>query len=252
MAVNVVGTAEILVVADTTPFKEGLKADTDSAFAGVSTEADKAGQDAGQALSGGFGKGAHDLEDEAKKKGDAAGKGFSERLSAHLSKLGTTLSNSGIPGLSSLGKGLSKAGDEAGGKAKGLNDQLSKLGGAALLGTGVAFAAVGYEAVKAASGFQQATTAIQNTEGISTKASKAIGDAFLGTAGKTVFSASDMATAFSTVSGQLRVTQGRALTTAETMQVMTSASDLAESKQIDLGTATSARSSTTGSAGAPR
>ena len=214
---SVIGTAEIIVTANTAGFSEELKAGTAAGFA----EQDLAMR--------GLGKRAKDAE------------AHTSKLSGALSKMGNTLSNTGIPGVSQFGKGLSKAGEQTKGlegHAGGLNKQLSMLGGAALLGVGAAAVGIGALSVHFADAYQQATTSIANTEGISVKAANNIGSAFLGTAGQSKFSATEMASAFADVSGQLKTTQGSALTVAQSMTFMNAASDLAEAKQIDLATAT--------------
>jgi hypothetical protein len=103
----------------------------------------------------------------------------------------------------------------------------------------VAVLAAGAAAVDLVMKMQSADTAIATSGGISVKAATAIGNAFLSTAGTTEFSGQKMAEAYATVAGQLRSTEGHALSTKDAMLVMSAAGDLATAKQIDLGTATS-------------
>lgn len=221
---------------------ESMKAESSTAFSGLATDAEAAGSDAGLGLRKGVEDGSKGLEDDLAHKGEEGGSRFSKGLSGGLSKLGNMLSNTGLPGIKGFGEGLAKAGEQAEGlegKSSGLTQQLSKLGGAALVGVGVAAAGVAVEGIHLADSMQQATTAIATSAGISVSAAQSIGNAFLGTAGQSEFSGIEIAKAFSGVAGQLKSTEGRALSTAQAMQVMNAASDLATAKQIDLGTATS-------------
>jgi len=107
----------------------------------------------------------------------------------------------------------------------------------ATIGIGVGFGAVG---VKMAVDFQGSMTKVQNSSGMGQQQIKQLGDAFLGTAFKSEFSAQELATAFAGVAGQLTLLNGHVLTTKQTMDVMRSASDLAVAKNIDLASSTQA------------
>ena len=107
----------------------------------------------------------------------------------------------------------------------------------ATIGIGVGFGAVG---VKMAMDFQGSMTKVQNSSGMGQQQIKQLGDAFLGTAFNSEFSAQELATAFAGVAGQLTLLNGHVLTTKQTMDVMSSASDLAVAKNIDLASSTQA------------
>lgn len=82
--------------------------------------------------------------------------------------------------------------------------------------------------------YQAATVQMQNTAGITSEAAKAIGDAFLTTAGKSTFSAEKMMVAFGAVAGQLGAIKGSALTAAESLGFMQAATELADATGNDL------------------
>jgi phage-related minor tail protein len=102
-----------------------------------------------------------------------------------------------------------------------------------------AIGAIAAESIHMAMEMQTADAAIAVAGGTSVKAATAIGNAFLGTAGKTEFSGKEMAESYATVAGQLRSTEGHALDASSALSVMNATSDLATAKQISLGTATS-------------
>lgn len=124
--------------------------------------------------------------------------------------------------------------DEAAEKTGAFGDVASK----ALLGVGAAVAAVGGFSVDMALKFQDSTTQLANNAGISVTAAQAIGNAFLNTAGKSTFSANEMVQAYSSIAGQLGVTEGHALTATQAMTVMQAATDLADATGQSLATTT--------------
>ena len=63
--------------------------------------------------------------------------------------------------------------------------------------------------------------------------------AFDSTAFKSEYSGIAQATAFATVAGQLKATEGQALSTKQSLDFMNVSTELATAKGIDLGTATS-------------
>lgn len=117
-------------------------------------------------------------------------------------------------------------------------EKLASVGGVATLAIGAGVAAVAVASVDLASKFQSTTTSIAANAGISNTAAKSIGDAFLNTAGTTMFSGQQMATAYATVAGQLGETQGKALSSSQALGVMKAAMDLAEGSGSDLGAST--------------
>ena len=115
----------------------------------------------------------------------------------------------------------------------------------ALLGVGVAGASVAIgvgliskKSIEAAADYQDAVSQMAATGGMSVAAAQKIGDAFLNTAGTTVFSAKQQIEALGPVSGQLELVLGHTVTVADATKVMAAAMNLAEASGIDLGAAT--------------
>lgn len=119
-----------------------------------------------------------------------------------------------------------------------------ELAGIATAGkySALGLAAVGVASVKLASDYQGATTRIAANAQISVDAAKKITDAFLGTAGSTIYSAQQIATAYGQVAGQMGVTEGHALSASQALRFMKTSMDLAEGSGTDLSSATSALS----------
>lgn len=90
--------------------------------------------------------------------------------------------------------------------------------------------------------YQDATNKMAANAGITIAAAKQIGDAFLTTGGQTTFSAQQMMEAFGPVAGQLALTAGHALSTAESMTFMAAAMNLAEATSQPLGATVAALS----------
>jgi TP901 family phage tail tape measure protein len=206
----IVGEAEVIIRANTAGLDAELGA-TDLGAGGLTSKAATAGEDAGLALTGGVKKETGKLGADVAKDGEDAGGMFAGALSKPLSSAKSMLSGLGVPEAVLTGWGAA----------------------------GVAVAAIGAASIDAAMKMQTADATISTSEGITVKAATNVGDAMLGTSGKSEYSGQQMAVAFGAVAGQLKATQGSALTTAQSMQVMNAASDLATAKQIDLGTATS-------------
>jgi hypothetical protein len=156
-----------------------------------------------------------------------------------FSKLGNTMANFGLP--------FSKNVTEMGSKFDGLETKGQKFS-SAMGAAGGAIAAVGAaavvgiaaEGIHLAMNFQQTEAGIAAAAGISTKAADKIGSAFLHTAGTTIYSGQEIATAFQGVAGELGTTQGKALSAAQAMTVMHAAMDLAEGSGQSLSSSTSA------------
>ena len=106
---------------------------------------------------------------------------------------------------------------------------------AAFAGT-IAFAAIAYESVKSAMGFQSAAATIAGNAGTTVTAANNVAQAFLNT-GK-AFSGTQMAQAFAPVAGQMKLLEGHALSAAEALRVMSAASDLAMATGGKLGNQT--------------
>ena len=165
----------------------------------------------------------------------------SSRMGSAFQGIGNSLESLGVPFAGSIGKFGEKL-DEADTHGKSFFQTLSGVGGAAMLGIGAAAVAAGAEGVKLAEGFDTATGQIASSAGISEKAAKDIGTAFLNTAGTTTFSGTQIAQAYAGVAGQLGTTEGHALDAHEALDVMTASMNLAEATGTSLGTSTGALS----------
>lgn len=260
------GVAEVLIRPNTTGFAEEATAEVDAGLAGVKTKAAKAGEESGAGLRSGVKKGASgleddlatigsnsgtrlrsgvtkesgklakDLEDDGKKAGDGLTKG----VSAGLSKLGSVLSATGIPGVAGLTAGMAKAGAETertSGKAAGFIGVLDRVGGIAAKGAAVGLVATAGAALDLGSKMQTAEVSIANAAGTSVSAADKIGKAFQNTDLAGEFSGEKMATAYASVAGQLKATEGKAQTTGQAVKFMAGATDLARAGQIELGAA---------------
>lgn len=110
----------------------------------------------------------------------------------------------------------------------------------AVAGLAIAGAAgfIADQSIEAAQQFQTSTAAIAASANISTGAADQIGKAFLSTAGQTTFSAQEMTSAYATVAGQLGMTEGHALSSADALTVMHSAMDLSEASGESLASST--------------
>ena len=197
----IVGEAEVLIVANTTGLEAqlaGLGAVGEEAGgslrSGVTKETDKLGSDLGDAgllagsnLKGGLTKGTEGIAKDATKAVETETTKMQQLLKASGDKAKSTLSSFGVP--QSLLTGY----------------------GAAALGIG----AIGAVSIKLASDMQSADASIATSAGESVKAATSIGDAFLATAGQSEFSGIKQAQAFAQVAGQLKATEGQALSTAE-------------------------------------
>jgi TP901 family phage tail tape measure protein len=207
----VVGEAEVVIRANTKGLEAEMTAGSDPAFSSLGNKAKTAGEDAGTALTTGLSSTSKNI-----------GKDTTAAVEKETSKIKGLYQDMGSKAKSSL---------------SGLGVPASLLNGPAI--AGVAFAAVAAGSVDLAVKMQSATASIATTEGISVKAAANIGDAFLSTAGKSEYSGQQLATAFAGVAGQLKATQGSALSTAQSMTFMTSATDLAKASGSDLTSTTS-------------
>lgn len=167
------------------------------------TEVRELGQGSGQGSLGALGK-------DGERAGEQVGAGLEKGAKSKLSGFKSALGSFGVP------EGLLSP------KALGIG---------ALVGVGAAAVDLGMKA-------QSASAMIATSAGITTKAAQSITSAMLDTAGASEFSGIEQAKAFASVAGQLKATEGQALSTKDAMLVMANASDLASAKQIDLGTAT--------------
>jgi len=175
--------------------------------------------------------------------GDSMGKA-AEKGGGAFSKLGQTLQNlTGIP----VGDAFNKMGDGISGadtKGKSLGGTMASLGGGILGGVVLAGVALAGVAVDMGMKFQATTASIQANGDISAKAAKQIGDAFLGTAGTTIYSANEMGQAYAGVVAQLGEVNGKALNAKQALDFMKVSTDLAEASGQSLAATTSIVAST--------
>jgi NlpC/P60 family len=194
-----------------------------------------------ESAGGRMGKATKDVADEGSKLGGAFDKGTTVAGGA-LSKLGNLAAGLGLPfsqSFTKIGDGFTHA-EAEGGKFSQVMESLGKVVAVA----GVAgFAVAAGESINLANKYQAATTSLAATAGISNKAATAIGTTFLDTAGKSIYSAKTIMTAYAPVSAQLAQISGHALNSAQAMKVMAAAQDLAEGSGTDLGAATGALAS---------
>jgi phage-related protein len=128
------------------------------------------------------------------------------------------------------------AAEDAGGAAEGMG---AGIGKASLIAT-AALAGVAAVSLDMATKFQSSVTQLAASADIPVSKAQAIGNAFLDTAGTSIFSAQTMIAAYAPVAAQLAVVQGHALTVAQASTVMASAANLAEASNTSLSSATSA------------
>ena len=87
--------------------------------------------------------------------------------------------------------------------------------------------------------FQHSVDQLAGSADISVSKAKAIGDAFLDTGGKTIFSGAEMMTAYQGVAGQLGAMQGHALSSKQALDFMAASAAGAEATGESLGSVTS-------------
>src|ERR1039458_9964607 len=116
---------------------------------------------------------------------------------------------------------------------------------------GAAVVAVGALAVDLGMKYQSATASLAANADISSAAATRIGNAFLGQAFTTTFSAQQTMTAYAAVAGQMGLVAGKALDQAQALKFMTAAQDLAEASGTSLASATSDLSKTMQAFGIP-
>jgi TP901 family phage tail tape measure protein len=231
--VNLIGSASILVTADGSTFNESLKSKTDPALGNLEKDAGASGLTAGENLAGGVSTGTKNVASDLEKTGKDAGGKFSGALSGALSML-----SGGLINTNSLTDKVGSSMESAGGKAEGFAGKLSNLGGKVALGATVGFLAVSAVSVKLGLDYETTMAKIAANSNIPIQAAKKIGDAFLSTAGTTIYSAQTIAVAFSTVGGQLGLIEGHALTSTQALGFMKVSMDLAEASGVSLGSAT--------------
>ncbi|HEY3924349.1 MAG TPA: phage tail tape measure protein, partial [Acidothermaceae bacterium] len=186
---------------------------------------------------------------EASVAADAASKEMSGAFEVSGEKTGGAFKKlsslfAGIPVLGASFAKMGEAVDGADTKSGKFFTNLANVGKIATVAGVAGLAAAGAESIHLAEKYQTATATLQGSANISAGAAKQIGDAFLGTGFKTIFSAQQQMQAFSGVAAQLGTIQGKALDAAQAQQFMAAAGDLAEGSSTDLGTTTAALAAT--------
>ncbi|MHB1472410.1 MAG: phage tail tape measure protein [Dermatophilaceae bacterium] len=115
---------------------------------------------------------------------------------------------------------------------------LAKYGKIAAVGVAALAVGIGAMSVKLGVEFQESQASLQAHAGLTAAAAAKIGNAFLATGFHTTFSAQQMITALAPVSGEMENLTGHTLTTAESMRLMSAASDLAEASGSSLADST--------------
>lgn len=115
---------------------------------------------------------------------------------------------------------------------------LNKVGPAAAV-TAAAVFGIGYESAKAAATYNASVVKIANSGNISEKSANKIGNAFLTMSENTIYSAGDIADAYSQVAGQLGNVDGHALTAKQSVAFMNVAIEAAAASGQSLGSVTS-------------
>jgi len=115
---------------------------------------------------------------------------------------------------------------------------LANAGKIAAVGVAVAGLAIAGASTKLAVDYQSSMATVQGAAQLTAPQVKAVGDAFLGTAGKSTFSAQEMATALGPVAGVVNRLSGGTLTAASSLQLMRGATDLAEASGLSLTSTT--------------
>lgn len=136
--------------------------------------------------------------------------------------------------VSEVKKGTAEAEKAAKESAATMSDLQKKI----VLGATAAGVAVVALSVKMASAFESSTVSLAHNAGVTAQAAANVGKAMLDTAGHSTFSAQSMMAAWSPVAGQFTALNGVALTTTQTMQVMSAATDLAEASGGNLASTT--------------
>lgn len=156
-----------------------------------------------------------------------------------LTQLGEKLGSWGVPfsgSITNVGKKFDDA-DSSAGKFGALMPMIGVAVGAAVIGIGAA-------SLDMADKFDKATNQLAANAGISQAAAKGIGDAFLNTAGTSIFTGTTITKEYAGVAAQLDATQGKALTSGQAMTVMRAAMDGATATGESLGSVTSALANT--------
>lgn len=117
--------------------------------------------------------------------------------------------------------------------------KLQTVGKAALVGIAAGAVIAGGASVKLAMDYQSSMATVQGSAQLTDAQVKSVGDTFLDTAGRTTFSAQQMATSFGPVAGVVKQLSGGTLTVGSSMQFMQAAMDASEASGNSLSSTTS-------------
>jgi phage-related protein len=146
-----------------------------------------------------------------------------------------------------VGESFTKMGEnlaEAESSGQKMSSVMSDIGKISVVSGAAVAVGLGAETIHLASEQQSAATSLAASAQISVKAATDIGNAFQDTGFKSVYTGTQMTTAYTAVAAQLATVQGKALSTAQAQQVMAAASDLAEGSGESLESTTSALAAT--------
>ncbi len=132
-----------------------------------------------------------------------------------------------LPDTTGFRGSLTKTAEAEGTASGGIFKKAFSKGFAGIAGA-VGFGAIIGGALEAASKYETATATLAAQAGISMQAAKAIGDAFLTTGGKSVFTAQEIVAAYAPVSPLFTQVAGHVLSASQALAVMTVAQHLAE------------------------
>lgn len=129
-------------------------------------------------------------------------------------------------------------------EGSGASAKFGAVSAIAFAAAGAAIVGVGAIAVKSALEYSESVATIEGNAQLTAKAAQGIGDAFLKTAGSSIYSGKQMADAFGPVSGVVQAMSGHTLTAADSLKFMAAAGNLAEASSLPLGSTTADLSST--------
>lgn len=181
-------------------------------------------------------------DETGKKIGDSFTEGTS-KAAEPMHRLSQAAASWGIPFATTLDNIGTKF-DQATSKAQKFSGVMSDAGKLTLVAGAVGFATASYEALKLGTSFQSTVAKIQGSAQITSKAAQSIGNAFLDTSGKSVFSGQEIASAYANVAGVLGAAAGHALNAGQALRFMDVAGQLAEATGQSLSDSTSALAGT--------
>jgi hypothetical protein len=147
------------------------------------------------------------------------------KMGTLFTKLGSTMGAWGVPfshSVSKMGSDMSAAES----KTQKLGTTMASVGKVTLFAGAVGAGAAAVEAVKLGEAFQTAGASIRQATGQSEAEIKKLTSTFAGTAGQFEYSGQQMEAAYGAVAGQLKLTEGHALSAAEALQFETRAAEL--------------------------